>query len=94
MSAPKPPICSTLQQKSSPEETEFYLSNIARHFHLERNAFLNLQDELKASHGDRFVAISEGKIIDEDSDELKLAKRVSCLEHDLFILIKRVPINS
>lgn len=68
----------------------FYLSNIDLNFKMEKDAFLRLRDKLAPLSKDRFVAISEGKIIDEDSDELKLAKRVSCLPDDPFILILQI----
>jgi hypothetical protein len=59
-------------------------------FEHEKNAFRQLPPELLAVHKGQFVALSDGKIIDQDWDEIALAKRVSQMPRDKFVLIKHV----
>ena len=59
-------------------------------FERERDAFQHLPPESLAAHKGQFVALSEGVIVDQDQDEISLAKRVSRMPSDKFILIKHI----
>ena len=72
------------------EETAIFLQNFTQSFEREKNAFRQLPPELLAGRKGMFVAFSGGEIIDQDRDELSLAKRVSLLPKDKFILIKLI----
>ncbi|HTX21678.1 MAG TPA: hypothetical protein VMD27_07465 [Candidatus Aquilonibacter sp.] len=72
------------------EETAVFLYNFEQNFERERNAFRRLPPDLLAVHKGQFVAVSGGKIVDQDWDEMSLAKRVARMPQDKFILIKRI----
>jgi PHD/YefM family antitoxin component YafN of YafNO toxin-antitoxin module len=42
----------------------------------EREAFLQLRDQLLKTHGGQFVAVLDGQVVDSDVDNCELARRV------------------
>jgi hypothetical protein len=72
------------------DETKQWEESLKRCLEQERVACRRIPAGLFAEHKGKFIAVSAGEIIDEDSDELKLAKRVSCLPDDPFILILQI----
>jgi hypothetical protein len=67
-----------------------FLSRYQQGYEQEEAAFRRKLPELLATYRGLFVALSGGEIIDKDSDELSLVKRVSDLPKDRFFFIHRV----
>ncbi|HTX21680.1 MAG TPA: hypothetical protein VMD27_07475 [Candidatus Aquilonibacter sp.] len=70
------------------ENAEQWQRTFENAFERERDAFRRLPPDLLAVHKGQFVAVSGGKIVDQDWDEMSLAKRVARMPQDKFILIK------
>ena len=71
-------------------EVQRWNESLKRNFEHEEAVFRRKLPELLATYRGLFVALSGEEIIDKDSDELALAKRVSLLPKDKFILIQQV----
>lgn len=74
----------------SVEEALEWDRNFRQSFEREETAFQQLTQHQLISFKGQFVAISGGKIIDQDRDEISLARRVSRLPKEKFILIEHV----
>lgn len=61
-----------------------------RDFENEDDAFRELLPTLLRTHTERFVAIQEGKVIDEDEDEIALARRLEQKHRGRFVLLRKV----
>lgn len=72
------------------EETSLYLCKLKENFEKEEAAFQRLAPELVAAYRGFFVALSEGRIVDRDRNELSLAKRISRSFKGKFVLIEQV----
>jgi len=71
-------------------EVQRWNESLKRNFEHKEAVFRRKLPELLATYRGLFVALSGEEIIDKDSDELALAKRVSLLPKDKFILIQQV----
>ena len=71
-------------------EVQRWNESLKRNFEHEEAVFRRKLPELLATYRGLFVALSGGEIIDKDSDELSLVKRVSDLPKDRFFFIHRV----
>lgn len=72
------------------ENDEQWLKSFENAFALEKEAFRQLPPSLLATHKGQFIALSGEKIVDQDLDEITLAKRVARMPQDKFILITRI----
>jgi hypothetical protein len=77
-------------QIHTPEEIAVFLHNFERNFEREKNAFRHLRPDSFADYKGQFVALRDGQIVDKDWNEIELAKRVSRMPQDRFILIKHI----
>jgi len=59
-------------------------------FQREWIAFQQLLPLLLKTHLGKYVAFAEGNLVDEDKDEIKLAKRIEQRYRDRFVLIRQV----
>lgn len=73
------------KQSEAVEQDPFYAD-----FLREEAAFERLLPELLKSVPDRFVAVLDGKVIDQDKNEFALAERLSGEYPERFVLIRRV----
>ena len=62
-------------------------------FERENNAFQKLQPHLLQTHQGRFVAIRDGKVIDDDINELVLAQRLERAHRTDFVLVRKVTVE-
>jgi len=62
-------------------------------FERENDAFQKLRPHLLQSHQGRFVALRDGKVIDEDIDELVLAQRLERTHRNQFVLVRQVTVE-
>jgi hypothetical protein len=77
-------------QPSTHEDTAIFLLNFRQKIERENAIFQDIEPILRAKYKDQFVALSGGEIIDHDRNEMSLAKRVSNLPKDKFILIEYI----
>jgi len=59
-------------------------------FQRERTAFQQFLPLLLKTHVGRYVALADGNLVDEDKDEIKLAKRIEQRYRNRFVLIRQV----
>ena len=59
-------------------------------FEQESAAFQELLPHILQSHKERFIAIRDGKIIDDDIDEIALAQRLEKTHRNEFVLVRKV----
>lgn len=59
-------------------------------FERERQAFERMESDLLAGHHGLFVAVRDGRIVDEDPDEVALARRLQRDYPNSFVLVRQV----
>jgi hypothetical protein len=75
------------------QEAERWQKSFENNIEHEEDLFRRIPAHVLRDFGGQFVALSGGKIIDHDWNEMSLAKRVSNLPKDKFILIHQVTEN-
>jgi hypothetical protein len=76
--------------KVSDAETRHWNEALARNTEREMANFKRMLPGLLLTDRGRFVAVSEGKLVDKDSDEIALAERVTKVYEGKFVLIQKV----
>jgi hypothetical protein len=56
----------------------------------ERAVYLQMEEQLRADHAGRFVAIQGGRVVDSDEDELALLARVDAAYPDTPVYVRQV----